>query len=259
MSHDRSKKAIFLAPAPRTVSEIFDENDLTRLRTVADLVVHGEGQVTETAFDEHAARAEIIIGQIDLPESRLRRVPSLKAVFNVEGIFLPNVDYNYCFRNGIRVLNISPVFAEAVAEAALGMAIDLARGISRSDRNFRQGTEEYGLAANREAFSLYRAEVGLVGLGDLGKAILPLLRPFGCRVRAHDPWLPAEYIQSLGCEAVSLDDVFRCSRLVFIVAGVTAQNESSLRAQQLSSMQPGSAVVLGRLSGLPVQSPLKAA
>src|SRR5258708_25699708 len=73
MSHDRSKKAIFLAPAPRTVSEIFDENDLTRLRTVADLVVHGEGQVTETAFDEHAARAEIIIGQIDLPESRLRR------------------------------------------------------------------------------------------------------------------------------------------------------------------------------------------
>jgi phosphoglycerate dehydrogenase-like enzyme len=250
MSHDRSKKTILLAPAPRTVSEIFDENDLTRLSAVADLVEHDAGQVTETVFDEKAANAEIIIGQIDLPESRLRRVPSLKAVFNVEGNFLPNIDYNYCFRNGIRVLNVSPVFAEPVAEAALGMAIDLARGISRSDRNFRQGTEEYGLAANREAFSLYRAEVGLVGLGDLGKAILPLLKPFGCRVRAHDPWLPAEYIQSLDCEAVSLDDVFRFSRLVFIVAGVTSENQGFLGAQQLALMQSGSAIVLVSRAGV---------
>src|ERR1700704_3823232 len=118
MSHDQTKKTIFLAPAPRTVAEIFDEKDLTRLRAVADLVVHDEDHVTETAFDAKAASAEIIIGQIDLPECRLRRVPSLKAIFNVEGNFLPNVDYNYCFRNGIRILNISPVFAEPVAEAA---------------------------------------------------------------------------------------------------------------------------------------------
>ncbi len=108
---------------------------------------------------------------------------------------MPNVDYGYCFRNGIRVLGIGPVFAEPVAEAALGMAIDLARGITRSDRNFRQGIEEYGLAANREAFSLFRQNVGFVGLGDLGRAILPLLQPFHCHIRAYDPWLPEEYLR----------------------------------------------------------------
>src|SRR5882724_4503216 len=250
MSHDQSKKTIFLAPAPRTVSEIFDENDLSRLRAVARLVIHDEGHVTETVFDAQAAHAGIVIGQIDLPESRLRRTPSLRAVFNVEGNFLPNIDYDYCFRKGIRILNISPVFAEPVAEAALGMAIDLARGITRSDRSFRQGSEEYGLAANREAFSLYRADVGLVGLGDLGKAILPLLQPFGCRIRAHDPWLPAEYMQSLGCEAASLEDVFRLSRLVFIVASVTSQNQGFLGKQQFASMQAGSALVLVSRAGL---------
>src|SRR5882724_12550966 len=209
MSHDQSKKTIFLAPAPRTVSEIFDENDLSRLRAVARLVIHDEGHVTETVFDAQATGAVIVIGQIDLPESRLRRVPSLKAVFNVEGNFLPNIDYDYCFRKGIRVLNISPAFAEPVAEAALGMAIDLARGITRSDRSFRQGVEQYGLAANTEAFSLFRQEIGFIGLGDLGRAILPLLRPFGCHVRAYDPWLPADYVQSLGCEPASLDEVLQ--------------------------------------------------
>jgi phosphoglycerate dehydrogenase-like enzyme len=243
MLHSRSK-CIFLAPAPRMVSDIFDQNDLRRLRAIGDLAVHETGSVTDAIFEDCAAKAEIIIGQIDLPESRLKCATSLRAVFNVEGNFLPNIDYAYCFRHGIRVLNISPVFAEPVAEAALGMAIGLARGIARSDRHFRQGTEQYGLAANTGAFSLFRQDVGFVGLGDLGRAILPLLRPFACRVRAYDPWLPAEYIQSLGCEASSLDEVLQGSRLIFVVAGATSQNQGLLGAKQFSTMQRGSALVL---------------
>jgi phosphoglycerate dehydrogenase-like enzyme len=243
MPHSTSK-CIFLAPAPRVVSDIFDENDLLRLRALGDVVIHEGGPVTDEIFEESAAKAEIIIGQIDLPEPRLKRATSLRAVFNVEGNFLPNIDYAYCFRHGIRVLNISPVFAEPVAEAALGMAIDLARGITRSDRHFRQGTEQYGLAANIEAFSLFRQAIGFIGLGDLGRAILPLLRPFGCRVRAYDPWLPAEYIQTLGCEACSLDEVLHSSRLIFVVAGVTSQNQGFLGAKQFSLMPRGAALVL---------------
>lgn len=244
MADSGGRKSIFLAPAPRAVSDIFDKSDLDRLRALGDLVIHENGPVTDGLFDQKASDAEIIIGQVDLPESRLRRAAKLKAVFNVEGNFLPNVDYDYCFRAGVRVLNISPVFAEPVAEAALGMAIDLARGITRSDRKFRQGSEEYGLAANREAFSLFRQDAGLIGLGDLGRAILPLLRPFNCTIRAYDPWLSAEYIRSLGCEFASLEAVLQRSRLIFIVAAVTSDNHGFLGAKQFASMQRGTAIVL---------------
>lgn len=243
MPHSTSR-SIFLAPAPRIVSDIFDDNDLNRLRAIGEVVVHEDGPVTDALFEEHATKAEIIIGQIDLPESRLKRAKALRAIFNVEGNFLPNIDYSYCFQHGIRILNISPVFAEPVAEAALGMAIDLGRGITRSDRHFRQGTEQYGLAANKEAFSLFRQQVGMIGLGDLGRAILPLLRPFDCRLCAYDPWLSAEYIESLGCQASSLDEVLRTSRVTFVVAGATSQNQGFLSAEQFSSMQKGAALVL---------------
>jgi phosphoglycerate dehydrogenase-like enzyme len=243
MPHSTSNR-IFLSPAPRIVSDIFDENDLLRLRAVGDVLIHEGGPVTDAIFEENAAKAKIIIGQIDLPEPRLKRATSLRAVFNVEGNFLPNIDYAYCFRHGIRVLNISPIFAEPVAEAALGMAIDLARGITRSDRHFRQGTEQYGLVANIEAFSLFRQEIGFIGLGDLGRAILLLLRPFGCHVHAYDPWLSSEYIQTLGCKASSMDEVLQRSRLIFVVAGATSQNQGFLGAKQFSSMQPGAALVL---------------
>lgn len=239
-----SAKRIFLAPAPRAVADIFDESDLLRLRALGEVVIHEDGPVTDQIFENETAKAEMIIGQIDLPESRLKRAQSLRAIFNVEGNFLPNIDYAYCFRHGIRVLTTSPVFAEPVAEAALGMAIDLARGITESDRRFRQGTEQYGLAANQKAFSLFRQDVGLVGLGDLGRAMLPLLRPFGCRVRAYDPWLPTECIQSLGCEAASLDEVLQRSRLIFVVAGATSQNQGFLGTPQFSAMRPGTSIVL---------------
>jgi phosphoglycerate dehydrogenase-like enzyme len=244
MSHSQSQKRIFLAPAPRTVADIFDDADLSRLRKTGEVVIHEGSPMTEALFEEQAATAEMIIGQIDLPESRLKKASALKAIFNVEGNFLPNIDYTYCFHNGIRVLNISPVFAEPVAEAALGMAIDLARGITRSDRNFRSETEAYGFAANRDAFSLFRQNVGFVGLGDLGKAIVPLLRPFACNVRAYDPWLPAEYIQTLGCEAASLDEIFHSSRLIFIVAGATSENQGFLGSKHFGLAQAGTAIVL---------------
>ena len=154
-------------------------------------------------------------------------------MFNVEGNFLPNIDYAYCFQHGIRVLNISPVFAEPVAEAALGMAIDLARGISRSDRHFRQGTGQYGLAANIDAFSLFRLEIGFIGLGDLGRAILPLLRPFGCQVGA---WTRGYLRNTLKAWDVQPALWMRsCSvRVIFVVAGATSQNQGFLGARNSS-------------------------
>ena len=244
LSHAAKSKRILLAPAPRLIADIFDSADLGELRALGELTVIEPASVTDELFEEYAADTEIIIGQIDLPESRLKKARSLRAIFNVEGNFLPNIDYSYCFHNGIRVLNISPVFAEPVAEAALGMAIDLGRGITRSDRKFREGTEQYGLAANQDAFSLFRQEVGFVGMGDLGRAILPLLRPFNCRVRAYDPWLPDEYIRTLGCEPGSLEEIFRRSRVIFVVAGITSENQCLLGAQQFTLMQAGAAFIL---------------
>ena len=130
------------------------------------------------------------------------------------------------------------------------IAIDLARGVTRSDRAFRRGQERYGLDANQDAYTLYDQEIGFIGMGDLGRAILPLLVPFRAHVRAHDPWLPAAYLRSLGCEAASLEDVLARSRTVFVVAGVTSQNQGFLGAPQFSLMQRGASLVLMSRAGV---------
>jgi len=243
-------QTIFLAPAPRQVSEIFDDDDLARLTRLGRLLIHEADPLTDAIFEEKAADASIIIGQIDLPKERLDRARNLRAVINVEGNFLPNIDYEHAFRKGVRVLNVSPVFAEPVAEVALGMALDLARGISRSDRYFRQGVEKYGLDANRKAYSMFRQKVGFIGMGDLGKAILPLLTPFSPQVLAYDPWLPAEYLRSIGCEPATLNEVLTQSLITFVVAGATSQNQGFLGASEFASMPDGASLVLVSRAGV---------
>jgi len=244
MSSTGVENKIFLAPHPRSLMEIFQPIELDRLRTLGELVIHEETDVTEDVFEASVTTADIIIGQFDLPRSRLERIPRLKAIFNVEGNFLPNVDYQYCFQRGVRVLTISPVFAEPVAEMALGLAIDLGRGITRSDQDFRDGAEKYGLAANREVQTLFHQPVGFLGFGDLARALLPLLAPFRCHVRVYDPWLPHELIIEAGCEACSLEELIEQSRVIFVLASATSENQAFIGDSQFSRMQPGTVFVL---------------
>jgi len=123
-------------------------------------------------------------------------------------------------------------------------------GISRSDRLFRKNAEHYGLDANRDAFTLYDAPIGFIGMGDLGRAILPLIAPFRGTVRAFDPWLPEAYLRSLGCEPATLDNVLSESQIIFVVAGVTSANQGFLSKAQFAMMRPGAAFVLVSRAGV---------
>jgi phosphoglycerate dehydrogenase-like enzyme len=148
----------------------------------AELVAcEGDAPMEASRLDSVLPNAVAVLGQTDLPAERLARAVNLRALINVEGNFLPNVDYQTCFRRGIDVLSIGPVFALPVAEMALGLALDLARGITPGDRSLREGREAYGLAGNRDAFLLTGATIGLIGFGQLGRALNRLLAGFGPR------------------------------------------------------------------------------
>jgi phosphoglycerate dehydrogenase-like enzyme len=246
------KPLILIAdPEPRALDLIFEPEVMERLHALGEVVVHADGQRLGVAeLEEALARATILIGQIDLPAERLARMSKLRAVFNVEGNFLPNIDYIYCLDHGIHVLSTSPVFATAVAETALAMALDLARDITATHEAFRDGSEEWGLASNSGSFMLTGAKVGIVGLGDLGTALLRLLAPFRCEVRVHDPWQPERRIIEHGCIPFGLDELFSTSRVVFLCASSTSENQGFIGRRQLALMQPGSVLLLMSRAGI---------
>jgi len=86
MSHSTSK-SIFLAAGATVVGDIFDENRPASFACHWRCGGSEAGPVTDAIFEESAANAEIIIGQIELPESRLQRAPSLRAGLQCGGKF----------------------------------------------------------------------------------------------------------------------------------------------------------------------------
>lgn len=247
-------------PEPRTIPMIFEPEVLERLRRLGEVVIHADGaRLAPDRLDQALEGASIVIGQVDLPTERLERMPRLKAIFNVEGNFLPNVDYAHCLDHGIHLLNTSPVYATSVAETALGLAIDLAREITSTHEAFRAGTETWGLASNAGSFLLTGAKVGIVGLGDLGGALRRMLEPFRCEVRVHDPWLAERRILEQGCLPCSLDELLAASRIVFLFASSTSDNQGFIGSRELGLMRKGSVLLLMSRAGIVDFSALESA
>ena len=228
---------------------ICDPPTRARLEALGPLVVHEDGPMPDAIVDAQLPDAVAIVGQTAMPAERLARAPKLRAIVNVEGNFLPNVDYAAALDRGVHVLNASPAFAPAVAEAALGMAIDLARGITAADRAMRAGTEAYGLEGNADAFLLAGSPVGIVGFGDLGRELRRLIAPLRCPVKVYDPWLPDDLVRRHDAAPAPLAAVL-AQRAIFVFASVTADNEGFLGRAALERIAPGSVFVLMSRAGV---------
>ena len=229
---------------------IFQPDAQRRLSAMADLTVFDAGPMPPEMLEKNLPRADIIIGQTDLPRERLQQASKLRAIINVEGNFLPNIDYDYCFSHGIRVLIASPAFAVSVAEMALAFALDLARGVSKNDRAFRAKAEVYGLQSNQDSFLFTGCRVGIIGFGDLARAFRPMLRPFRCPVKVYDPWLPERELRSQDCTPAGLDEVLSSSDAIFVFASVTAENQGFLGKREFDLIRPGGIFLLMSRAGV---------
>ncbi len=234
---------VLSVPEPRSLDLIFTDEARRRL--------HAGYDVVETTADRLAEldpgvlrRARYIIGQPPIPADLLARLEALSCIFNVETNLLDNMPYDEVFRRGIHVVTTGLVFAEPVAELGLAMALNLARDIVDADLAFREGRELWGGDGNARARLLSGSEIGIVGFGDLGRALNRLLAGFRARVRVFDPWLPPSILRDAGVEPADLDTVLSKSDTVFVVAAVTTENRAFLGADAFAKMRPGASFVL---------------
>ncbi|SMC88406.1 hydroxyacid dehydrogenase [Rhizobium sp. RU36D] len=239
-----SRSIILVDPLPRTLELIMEPAVKARLEALGDVIVSEHRPMSADEVERYLPNTVLIFGQTDMPKERLDKAPGLKAIINVESNFLPNIDYQACVERGIWVITPASAFASPVAEASLAMALDLARGITAADRDFRQGTERYGLEGNANTFRFAGAPVGIIGFGDLGRELRELIRPFKNKVRVLDPWLPNEIVERLDCQPSTLEEVLRESQVVFVFASVTLQNQGFIGKNEFAMMRPGAAFLL---------------
>ena len=240
---DDTLPLVISAPEPRTLDLIFTPAAEAELRRTYRLV-EADSENIAGLGDDVLAETRYILGQPPLSAQTLARMPKLRSILNVESNLLNNMPYEILFSRGIHVVTTGQVFAEPVAELGLAMALNLARGVIDADVAFRDGQELWGGEGNQSARLLSGSEIGIVGFGDLGRALNRVLSGFRAKIRVFDPWLPPSMLREVGVEPASLSEVLAMSDFVFVVASVTSENKGFLGSEAFASMRKGAAFIL---------------
>ena len=236
-------KKIIIDPFPRKMDLIFSKEKLQKLKKKFQLI-YVTKRDKDLFYEQNISKADFIIGQPYLPISILKKAKNLKAIFNVESNFMDNMDYDYCFKNNIYVLSTAPVFAQSVAEIAVGLTISLKRDIHKAHLDFFQKKEKYGLESNLRSSLLLDNKIGFIGFGDLAKSLKPMLMPYTSNFKVYDPWLPNKLLESNGCKSASLKEIFKDCDVVYVLASITTKNKNMIDKKLLSSMKENACLLI---------------
>ena len=101
------------------------------------------------------------------------------------GVGTDEMDKEEATRRGIAVCNAAGTLSTAVAECALGLMINLLRQFPQADADVRKGdwSRFFQGVTGRQ---LEGKTVGLIGFGDISRALAKMLLGFDCRVLAYD-------------------------------------------------------------------------
>lgn len=176
----------------------------------------------------------IIVGDDPLTGDVLRDAPRLK-VISKWGVGVDNIDLAAAEELGMRVTNTPRAFGAEVADVVLGYLILLARQLHRVDAGVRSGQWP-----KPQGSSLAGRTLGIIGLGDIGRALAVRASAAGMRVAGTDVSRDAEEaaVRS-GVLRVPFDELLRTADVVSLNCPLTSENRHMLGAEAFGSMKRG--------------------
>ena len=157
----------------------------------------------------------------------LDAAPKMKIVVRA-GAGYDNVDLEAATAHGVVVMNTPGQNSNAVAELAVAMMIFM----SRTQFTPATGSEIQGKTLGIQAF------------GNVGRLVGAKAKALGMKVKAIDPFLPAEKIIEGGAEpAKDLADLYATSDFVSVHIPATPQTVGSIGYDLITSMPKGATLV----------------
>ena len=170
----------------------------------------------------------VIVGLEPIDEEVLAGCPNLKIVSKY-GVGLNNIDKVACQKRDIKIGWRGGVNRLSVAEMALGYMLMLSRKLYVTSNQLKNGTW------NKDGgFQLSGKTVGIIGVGYIGKELIRLLKPFGCKILVNDIINQDEYYKKHNLIEVSKEELYRESDFISIH---TPQDESTFNFITLNEMK----------------------
>jgi len=179
--------------------------------------------------------ALIIRSSTKVTEEVIEAAHRLKVIGRA-GIGLDNVDIAAASKRGIVVMNTPDGNVITTAEHAVAMLMALSRNIPQASASMRARKWEKKQFRGKE---LFNKTLGVIGIGRIGRIVADRARGMKMNIIAYDPYIPAEAIEKMGVEPVSLDELLARSDYLTVHTPFTPETRNLINRQRFAKMKRG--------------------
>lgn len=157
------------------------------------------------------------------------------------GVGTDNVDVDAATQAGIMVGHLPTYCLDEVSNHALALWLACVRRVVSTHQKIASG----GWDPNppEQIFRTAGKTMGLVGLGNIGRAVARKLNGWGMKLIATDPFVDAQRAEELGVRLVDFETLLKSSDYVSLHVPLLPETRHLMSARQFSLMKPGAILV----------------
>jgi D-3-phosphoglycerate dehydrogenase len=182
----------------------------------------------------------ILVTYAKLPGELLRQLKNCKAIGRF-GLGVDNIDLPAAKELGIAVNYVPDYCLREVSDHAMALLLALTRKVPFSNKLVQSGRWEVP-----PIVPLRRLEgqtLGLVGFGNIPRALAPKAKAFGFKVLTHDPYVKTAALAAAGVEGVSFDELLARSDFVSVHAPLLPSTRGLMNAAVFAKMKKGAYLI----------------
>ncbi len=226
--------AYAFAQFPPLVDELKAMHPDSKVNTAGERYYLSEDRVIEYLRGYDAA----IVSFEPINDRVLSALPELKVVAKL-GVGLDKVDPHAMRKHGVRLGWAGGVNKRSVAELALCLMLMGLRHVTPLIADMKAGKGPLPILGR----DLSGCTLGIHGCGFIGKEVVKLVQPFGCKVLACDILDMGDFYRQYGVEAVSFDELLARSDVLSVHLTVTKKTRNIYDRAAFSRMKPGAVFV----------------
>lgn len=192
-----------------------------------------------------------IVGLDEIGEDVLKEVKNLK-VISKYGVGLNNIDFNSAEKYQVKVVYSQGVNKRSVSELVLGNMLSLMRNSYITSNKLK--TQEWD---KNGGVQLSGKSVGVIGVGNIGKDLIGLLKPFGCTIYVNDIIQQDEYYKRNNLIEATKEEIYKKCDIVTIHTPSTNLTKNMINKDIFTMMKKEAYFINTARGDIVVQEDLK--
>jgi D-3-phosphoglycerate dehydrogenase len=182
----------------------------------------------------------VLVNMAPITRRVMENLPRCRAVVRY-GVGVDNVDLEAASEHGIVVAHVVDFCTEEVSNHALLLLLACAKRLLPLDRGMREGDWLGGPVP--ELAPIFGQTLGIVGLGNIGRALARKAQALGLHVVAHDPYVDPRVAEECSVGLCSLKELLQRSDYVSVNAPLTVESHHLIGAEELALMKPTAVLI----------------